>query len=77
MRFEAVIFDMDGTLLDSMDVYNPLFVELTVTNIIGQKRKAGGTDRLSVLLAFFSALWHKNSIYRASVSSCQSRGGGK
>ncbi len=35
IRFEAVIFDMDGTLLDSMDVYNPLFVELTVTNIIG------------------------------------------
>ena len=39
-----------------------------MTNIIGQKRKAGGTDRLSVLLAF-SALWHKNSIYRASVTS--------
>jgi len=49
MRFEAVIFDLDGTLLDSMDVYNPLFVELTVTNIIGQKRKAGGTDRLELL----------------------------
>ncbi len=42
-------------------LYNPLFVELTVTNIIGQKRKAGGTDRLSVLRAVF-ALLHKNII---------------
>ena len=29
---------------ENEEVYNPLFVELTVTYIIEQKRKAGGTE---------------------------------